>query len=198
MIEVAPGLFQWARFNEEKQLHFNGHCLIHPEGNVLIDPPEPEAPLQEWVAGQGVAHVLLTNRHHARAAETFRERTGARVWMHAADADGAPLPIDETFADGATLPGGWLAITVPDSKSPGETALWAEAGGGTLVIGDARIGRTPGILEMLPDEKFPDPTRAREGIRVLLARPFTRLLLGDGTSLLAGGRAALERFCNQG
>jgi hypothetical protein len=53
--------------------------------------------------------------------------------------------IDGTFSPGDRLPCGFTAVTVPDSKSPGETALY-HAPRKLLVLGDA-IG---GIIVLPP------------------------------------------------
>ena len=38
------------------------------------------------LARQAVARILITNRNHSRAANKIRERTGARIAIHPADA----------------------------------------------------------------------------------------------------------------
>jgi glyoxylase-like metal-dependent hydrolase (beta-lactamase superfamily II) len=92
-----------------------------------------------------------------------------------------------------------VVIRVPDSKSPGESALWS-AGKRALIVGDAVIGKPPGALGMLPDDKFADPAKARAGLRVLLdpRYDYDAVLVGDGVSIPTGGHAALERLATAG
>src|SRR5687768_1907215 len=133
MKEVAPAVYQWSVFQPDRGLDFNGHLIVAPggQGNVVVDPPELSVPQMDaiWARG-GVAHVVITNRHHARRAAELVQRTGARVHAHGLDAAALGLRVDHDFLGGAELPGGMLAITVPDSKSPGETALLLRRDGG--------------------------------------------------------------------
>jgi len=67
-------------------------------------------------------------------------------------------------------------IHVSGAKSPGECALLfppAKA----LILGDALIGKPKGKLTMLPPEKFPDPSKAVEGVRALLEHAFDAVLV---------------------
>jgi len=46
----------------------------------------------------------------------------------------------------------------------------------------------------MPPEKYKDPAKAREGIRVVLAMKFDAILVGDGASILRGGQRAIAEF----
>ena len=192
--EVAPGLFVWSHWHEEKQIAFNGFFVTGGDANVVIDPPELDPGVLDatWAAG-GVACVILTNGHHGRRTAEIVQRTGARVLAPARDADLLHLQVDETYGDGDTLPGGFAAIAIPHSKTPGESALLLPRDGGTLILGDALIGKPEGRLSLLPDEKFKNPTKARQGLRVLLDHEYARVLVADGAQP-EGGRAAVEDF----
>ena len=195
MREIRNGIYQWSKFSEPKGLDFNGHLVVSGEDRVLIDPPEISEEDRHWIRRQGpISCILLTNRDHIRCAESFRESFSAPIRIHSRDASGVSIRIDATLNDFQEMPGGLVAIPVPDGKSPGEIALLLARDGGTLVLGDALIGKPPGSLAMLPAEKFADADRAREGIRSLLEQPFEAILVGDGASIPVGGREALQRF----
>jgi hypothetical protein len=66
-----------------------------------------------------------------------------------------------------------------------------------LILGDALIGKPPGALSLLPPEKFADPERARTGAARLAELDVDVVLVGDGVSILARGRSALETFAHQ-
>ena len=51
-----------------------------------------------------------------------------------------------------------------------------------------------GAVSMLAAEKYADVTKAKEGLRRLLKYPFESLLVGDGTSILAGGKQPVEQL----
>ena len=79
MREVLGGIFTWSRFSEPHGYDFNGHLIRHVEGNLCIDPVEPDEEVAGEIARLGIARILLTNRNHSRAANLVRRRTGART-----------------------------------------------------------------------------------------------------------------------
>ena len=87
MRELLPDIFSWAWFSEPHGYDFHGTLVLHDEGNLCIDPVEPEEDDLDRLAKHGVARVVITNRNHVRAANRVRERTGGRVSIHPADAD---------------------------------------------------------------------------------------------------------------
>jgi glyoxylase-like metal-dependent hydrolase (beta-lactamase superfamily II) len=198
--EILPGVHEWSWFSAEKQINFNGHFVVAKEGRVLIDPPPlSEADRAEIQRQGGPTAIVLTNRDHVREIAECQRAYGVPVWVPAADAAWIDVQFDRTYDGGSQLPGALAAIRLPDSKSPGESALWS-AGQRMLILGDAAIGRPPGALGMLPDDKFADPAKARAGLRVLLdpQYEYDAVLVGDGESLPTGGRAALERLATAG
>ena len=192
MREIFDGLYTWSRLSEPHGYHFNGYFLRHSEGNLVIDPVEPEAAVLERLAAEGVARILITNRNHSRAANAVREATGARTAIHPLDAAHARAQgcvIDEDLAhDQLVEP---LTVVPADGKSPGEVALHWPARR-SLFLGDAAIGNPPGRASMLPEQKLDDPARLRASLRQMLALPFDCLLFGDGAPILEGAKARLE------
>ena len=86
METIAPDIRTWAWFSTPHGYNFNGLLIAHPEGNICIDPVQASADDVEEIVRARPARVLLTNRNHVRAANLIRERTGARVAIHPADA----------------------------------------------------------------------------------------------------------------
>jgi hypothetical protein len=62
-----------------------------------------------------------------------------------------------------------------------------------LIVGDALIGKPAGAVSMLVAEKYADIGKARDGLRRLLKYNFETLLVGDGTSIMTGAKAVVER-----
>ncbi len=200
MREILPGVHEWSWFSAEKQLNFNGHLVVAENHRVLIDPPPLSDDDRVEIARQGgPTAIVLTNRDHVREIADCQLAYGAPVWVPAEDAPWIDVRFDRTYDGGSQLPGGLAAIRVPDAKSPGESALWS-AGQRVLILGDAAIGKPPGALGMLPDDKFADPIKARAGLRVLLdpRYDYDAVLVGDGESLPTAGRSALERLAAVG
>jgi glyoxylase-like metal-dependent hydrolase (beta-lactamase superfamily II) len=195
MKEILPGIYQWSWFSQEKGYDFNGHLVVTGAERVMIDPPPMSVEDEAWLQKQGpIACIILTNRDHVREAETYRKKLKTTVLAPESDAPLMEIKIDRAFKDGDLLPGGMKAIHIPDAKSPGESPLFLDRGKGILILGDALIGKPPGRLNLMPPEKYKDPSKAREGIRVLLNHTFDAILVGDGASILTGGRRAIEEF----
>lgn len=196
MREVLPGVYEWSSFSTEKRIDFNGHLIVTATERVVVDPPTLTSAERAVVDRVGpVTAVVVTNRDHVREADAWRAMWSAPLWAPAPDAADLGLTVDRRYGDGDRLPGGLTAIAVPHGKSPGESALWLPALR-AMIVGDAVIGRPAGSLAMLPDEKFSDPRKALEGVKVLLDHhdEIDAVLVGDGVSVLVGGRAALERL----
>ncbi len=165
---------------------------MHEEGNLCIDPVEPGDDNLEELTKEGVARILITNRNHARAANLVRERTGARVAIHPADAAYArdqDLQIDDELETGQRV-GPFEIVAVP-GKSPGEIALHDPARR-LLVVGDAVIGNPPGELSLLRERVMDDPPLLRRSVRQLLELDFDTLIVGDGVPVLEGARQRLR------
>ena len=59
--------------------------------------------------------------------------------------------------------------------------------------GPVLIGRQAGQLNLLPAEKFADVNKAKASLTRLLKYNFDAVLVGDGTSILAGAKEAVRR-----
>ena len=192
MRELLPGVFTWPWFSERHGYDFNGYLVRAPGGNVCVDPVEMSDAVLDQIAREGVSVIVLTNRNHTRASARVRERTGAPVAIHAADAAHARaqgVTIDRELAFGETV-GPFVALDA-HGKSPGEIALHWPAQR-MLVVGDACVGSPRGACALLPEKVIDDPATLRASLRALAAVDFDVLLLGDGAALTTGGRAALS------
>jgi len=195
MKEIFSGIWQWSIFNQDKQIDFNGWCVKRGDEVVVIDPPTPSQDVLAAIQKIGrPTAVLLTNKHHTRATEVIRRNFDSLVWIHEADKKLMEIPVDRTFKSGDSLPCGLQAVTVKDGKTPGETAFFLSGEAPILFVGDALIGKPSGSVSMLPADKFKDPDRAKEGLKVLLKYKFEALLLGDGEPILSNGRGILQTF----
>jgi uncharacterized cupin superfamily protein len=184
-------IYAWSVFNETRQIDFNGHLWIRPQGNVLIDPVAMiESDLEQLDSLGGAALIVLTNKDHERQADFFRRRTGASVAVHTADAQALECDADRLLCDGEEIVPGLIAVHLDHGKSPGELALhWPQKK--LLLAGDLIVGAPTGAFSLLMDEKLADPPRAAAQIRRLLALPFDAILVGDGHSILRDARQRL-------
>jgi len=194
MREILPGVLTWPWFSARHGYDFNGWLVRHPQGNVCIDPAEMPEEVLEEIAREGVARIVLTNRNHFRSSMRVRERTGARIAIHPADAEfarGKGTAVDDELTPGGAV--GPFAVVDAHGKSPGEIALQWRARR-ILLVGDACVGKPPGECALLPDAVIDDKPALIESLRRLSRLDFDSLLVGDGAPILEGGRAALERL----
>jgi hypothetical protein len=191
--EVIKGVWEWSWFSEEKKIDFNGHLIEIEERRWMVDPPPLSQGYEaKLLKGKGIDGILITNRDHVREAERYRILFGTRILMPESDAPLVDTKVDKTFRGGERLPGGIEVIPISHGKSPGESALRVPVGGGVLILGDALIGKPEGDLNLLPANMFADVGKAREGLQILLNYSYDMVLVGDGVSVLKGGRAAVE------
>ena len=200
MKEILDNIYTWSIFSDEKQLNFNGWFIPKHLGsteNIVIDPPKlSNHDLKQIKNMGGVQKIIITNQHHIRWATNLQEKFNASIMININETKELNLKNHTTFSNDSILAGFLQTIVVPNNKTLGETALyWAERN--ILILGDALIGDPAGHLRLLPDEKYADVQRARDGIKILLNYDFDILLLGDGDSILGGAKTVVTNFCNQ-
>lgn len=188
---IFDDIYSWSIFSEARQIDFNGHLWVRPEGNILIDPvPMIDSDLDQFDKLGGAALIVITNRDHERAAQTFHERTGAKVVVHEADAAELTVPADRQIGDGENIVPGLRVIHLRHGKSPGEIALYFSEKR-LVLAGDLIVGEPIGAFTLLADEKLTHPPRAALELRKILALSFDAILVGDGHSILQDARQRL-------
>lgn len=195
MREIVADIHMWSRLAQPQNYNFNGHWVAHAGGNLVIDPVDPEEEDMERLVAAGVAHIVLTNRNHSRAANRVRERTGAQVMIHPADAPHAReqgTQIDGELAVDQTI--GPFRVLDASGKSPGEVALfWPERR--LLLVGDAIISDPPGKCRLLPEAKLDDPAALRASVKRLCETvDFDLLLVGDGEPILSDAKQRVREL----
>ena len=198
--ETLPGIFSWSEYNEEKKLDFNGLLIIGKSESVIIDPPalakDDEAELKNIIDSHSscpLKGVLLTNVHHERTSGLLKNQLSVPVWVNKLDKEALEESTGKTFIGGDTLFCGIQAIQLEHQKSPGETAFYIKEKQ-IMILGDALIGKVPGVVSMLPPDKYKDPAEAKICLNQLLEYDFETLLVGDGTSILKGAKEAVKTF----
>lgn len=217
MREVVDGVF-------ELGLGFvNLHLVVTDDGVVLVDTGLPrrskqiERALREIHKQIGdVRTVLLTHNHfdHIGNVADVRQRSGARVIAHAADAmviTGAqdrpkpsglvprlvdrlftvePTKIDQliTAAESEPLPG-FTAIHTP-GHTRGHVSYLLDRAGGVLFAGDTARGKNGAVVGG-PKQAAVDPAEQDRSVAKLATHTFEYAVFGHGGAVR--GRA-VERF----
>jgi hypothetical protein len=196
MDEVQTGIFHWSAFHEGIQQRVSSYYV---EGAAaVIDPMIPPDGLG-WFASRPPERILLTNRHHYRRSDDFRERFGCPVFCNRAglhEFEGGPQV--EGFSIGDEVAPGIVAREV-GAICPDDTALHVTVGDGVLAFADGVIRAGNGSLGFVPDFLLgDDPEEVKRGladsVERLLELDFDTLLFAHGEPLVGGGKTALRRF----
>jgi hypothetical protein len=195
MDEVQTGIFHWNAFHEGIQQRVSSYYV---EGaGAVIDPMTPPDGLG-WFASRPPERILLTNRHHYRRSDDFRERFGCPVFCNREglhEFEGGPQV--EGFSIGDEVAPGVVAREV-GAICPDDTALHVTVGDGVLAFADGVIRAGNGSLGFVPDFLLgDDPGDVKRGlaesVERLLELDFDTLLFAHGEPLAGGGKAALRR-----
>jgi glyoxylase-like metal-dependent hydrolase (beta-lactamase superfamily II) len=195
MEEIRPALWHWTAVHPRIKIEVSSYYVA--DTGTLIDPLLPAEGV-EWFRERGrPQRIVLTNRHHYRHCDSFREEFGCRVLCHEAglhEFEGGSEV--EGFRFGDEPAPGITALEV-GAICPEETALQIDLGEGLLSFADGLINH--GRLGFVPDELLGDDPEAvkrglRDAFRALLDRDFDSLLFAHGDPLLGGGKQALQEF----
>ena len=202
MEEILPGIHHWTALHPRIGQRVSSY-YVEPAG-ILIDPMAPEDGLGFFeeldLAPQ---QIVLTNRHHYRDSDRFREAFGCVVrasdpGLHEFEATGREV---EGFSFGEEVAPGVTAVEI-GAICPDETALHIAVGDGAVAFADGLVRPRGGPLGLVPDYLMDDPPATRQGLRDsfrgLLERNFDALLFAHGEPLTSGGRSALSDFVNSG
>lgn len=136
---------------------FDNNCYIllcpTTRESIIVDTPsEPERILKE-AEGTTIRLILITHNHgdHWGALEELKDKTGAPVAAHPADASLLPLPPDMLLGDGQEIAFGQVRARVihTPGHTPGSVCLLASKyliTGDTLFPGGPGHTRTPAAL----------------------------------------------------
>jgi glyoxylase-like metal-dependent hydrolase (beta-lactamase superfamily II) len=194
METILGDVITWSWFSEPHGYNFNSLLIPDLDGNFCIDPVEPNDQVMKELVQTGVDSILLTNRNHVRAVNKIRDHTGARCYIHPADAayaKGQGAALDDELLDGETI--GPFKVIGVSGKSPGEIALLWPARK-TLIVGDAVIGNPPGRLSLLHERVMDDPAGLRRSVRQLLELDFDTILVGDGVHIIGDAKNRLKEL----
>jgi hypothetical protein len=198
MDEIQPGLLHWTAFHDG--IGARVHSAFHVPSATLVDPMEPDAGLDAIERAGSPERIVLTNRHHYRHSDRFREAFGCPVLCHEAglhEFEGGPHV--DGFAWGDALAPGVTALEV-GVLCPEESALHIADGRGALAFADSVVRRRDGALAFVSDYLLgDDPVAIKDGLRASFRRlcderDFDTLLLAHGDPVATGGRAALREF----
>lgn len=192
--QVAPGIFTWQVYDPAVKADLYSTGLETRGGTYLVDPADLDTEAMETLEARlKIAGIVVTNENHERAARRFAERFSVPVYVHEGSAKTSPFQRTIELQDKGEIEPGLTAVAI-DGAPAGEIALHYEAGGGTIVVGDALINFEPHGFGLLPGKYCRDFKLMRRSLPRLLDYSFERMLFAHGTPILSGARARLEQL----
>lgn len=189
--QLRRGLCIWQAYDGTVKADLFSTAIATRVGTFLVDPIQLDtAPLAQLNSYGRVAGVIATNANHLRAADTYTDRFSVPLFAHRKSAP--PSQLTE-IADGARICGELQTIPL-EGAAPGEIAIYHEADGGTLIIGDALINFEPHGFTFLPGKYCDNPKQMRKSLRKLLPCNAERMLFAHGTPILSGAHARLQQL----
>lgn len=191
--EILPRVHQWSVASARYTLE--SYLIDEPDGAVAIDPQEL-APRLEAEVQERIAHIVLTNHFHERAAAILQRRWEAQVWAPAADvAELEAVTPDHLYDEATELPAG-LRATALGGISAGEYALLWPRERGVLFVGDA-LGTTSYWIPEAGRLGAHPRLRPPQLLRRLLEVEFASLTVGHGEPILDTAKAELHAYLEQ-
>src|SRR6266480_4860203 len=108
MEEIAPGVFHWEAMHPNIGALVSSYYLAG--SGTLLDPMVPPEDGLEWFDERPPERIVLTNRHHYRQSDRYRERFDLRVACNEAGL--------HEFEGGPEVDG----FSIGDEVAPGVTA----------------------------------------------------------------------------
>jgi hypothetical protein len=189
--QVAPGIFIWQFYDPKVKADLFSTAVEAEAGMFLVDPIPLKTDARNLEPQRQIAGLIITNENHARATPEFAEKLAVPIYLHGALRGTIAVPGTVEVRDREVFSPGLTAIAI-EGGPPGEIAVYHEANGGTLVVGDGLINFEPYGFTLLPAKYCSDSKLMRRSLLKLLDYSFDRMLFAHGTPILSGARQRLE------
>jgi len=191
---VAHGICLWHSYDPAVKADLFSTAITTGGATYLIDPiPLTEDLLEELHARSPIAGIVVTNENHERAAASFAANLHVPIHLDPALAGATKLPSAAVLKDRTPFGPGLIPLSI-DGAPAGEVAIYSEANGGTLIVGDALINFEPYGFALLPAKYCSNPKTMRRSLGNLLDYAFERILFAHGTPILSGAHHRLEQL----
>ena len=195
---VCSTVLSWHRYAPEVKADLFSTLVVSPAGAYAVDPITIDAAcLRKTLAPGTIAGVIVTNENHVRAAVEFAEEFDVAIFAHDDARAALNLPAATALFDGAEFANGLTAIAI-DGAPAGEIAIYADADGGSLIVGDALINMSAYGFTFLPPKYCSNQKRMRKSLRKLLDREFQRILFAHGLPLVTHAKRQLTELLETG
>jgi hypothetical protein len=198
MQELLPGLFHWHAIHPNHGSQVSCH---HVEGSATtFDALLPDEGI-EWFDDHRPQRIVLSTRHHLRAAEQIADRYECPILAHRGGlhefTDG---PDVDGFDFGDRLATDVTAVEM-DAISPDDTVMHIEVAEGVLLFADSIVNQDGiGFVSdgLIGDDPEAVKAKIRERATAMLDLEFDHLLFAHGDPVIGGGKEALRAFATAG
>jgi glyoxylase-like metal-dependent hydrolase (beta-lactamase superfamily II) len=193
---VSPSLVVWQAYDSAAKADLFSTAIVTPGGVYVVDP----IPIKPHLLGEHldlgrIRGLILTNENHWRAAREFSARFSAPI-LAAAGAVPASCDIEVRVLQNGIKIDSALLVTAIEGAARGEIAIFHDADGGTLILGDALINFEPYGFSFLPARYCANQRQMRRSLRSLLNFKIERILFAHGTPITANAGARLRQLLN--
>jgi glyoxylase-like metal-dependent hydrolase (beta-lactamase superfamily II) len=195
--EIVPGLYHWTA--KHPQIGRDVSSYFVAESGTVLDPMIPRDDGLAWFHTHGgVAHVVLTNRHHDRQAQDYISefQLGPVLVPESGLHEYEDKDLEVSgYAIGEELVPGIVCHDV-GAICPDDMALEIRSAG-ALALADGLI-HYGGNVMFVPDNLMDDPAATKRGLlesfERLLEVDFDTLLFAHGEPIVNDGKQALRDF----
>ena len=175
---VAPGLFLWRVYDSAVKGELYSTGITIGGNTYLIDPVllTPHA-LAQLHCQNAISGIIVTNDNHRRAAPEFADKFKAPIYSR----------------DSPSFPSELTAVPIEGAVA-GEIAVYADAAGGVIIMGDALINFEPYGFTFLPAKYCSNVKLMLRSLPKLLDHSFERMFFAHGMPILTGARQRLEQL----
>jgi glyoxylase-like metal-dependent hydrolase (beta-lactamase superfamily II) len=194
LTSVSPSLVVWQAYDSAVKADLFSTAIVTSGGVYVVDPIPVEPELLEELLNLGpIRGLMLTNENHWRGVREFAARFSAPIFA-AAGAVPANCDVDvREVENGTRIDGGLFAVAI-EGAARGEIAIFHDADGGTLAIGDALINFEPYGFTFLPPKYCVNQREMRRSLRRLLDFKIERIVFAHGAPITARAGARLRRL----
>jgi len=193
LTEVIKGVYMWQALELELKRHINGYVFMTRIGPIMVDPPSAAEVILKDIEALGKPRaIILTGRRQQRRSKQYQGWYKAKLFAPEGDRKLLTIRADHFYRGGESLPGGFKSISLPDQRSPGETALYHEKLG--VMVCSHLVCTKAGYVQMQDQGLYWNFSRAFEAQLTLLDYPFETLLPGRGTPIVKEASMGLAKF----
>ena len=194
LIHIGSSVFIWQSYDAAVKADLFSTALLTGSGICVIDPIALQPSQLDRLQQHGrIAAVVVTNANHPRAAIWYSKEFLAPIFA-AGEVFAGEKPDRFAQVENAERIQNEIEVIEIEGAVAGEVALYHEADGGTLILGDALINFEPHGFIFLPHKYCRNQKQMRLSLRRLLDRKVSRIFFAHGVPILSDADTRLRQL----